>query len=374
MIKMDLAMRHKIIQKIVNFMLLIIVGGMFAGLFTALENTTFLLCFISVILLIFSYAVIRMNRIGDTKKGTKIIRGRVYAEYPFYSHFEKLKVVYEYYVEYAEIKSDQKKAENIIAFKEERIARQLYMRDDFGKILLDSDGIRIRKFEKKERAEDVKISSAYWRAQSSDNVTDIEHDELLHGQLIVAVGQLSTNYEGQRILTKFEDQPYFIASTGLFHTILRSLRIVYCFWLFLFFMTLISTILYYIPNHSLTIMEGYVISVVGDSWQQLLNATIQQPREVVIAFVKYILASLPFIILIFFKTPIFQRIIMPMIYANLSWLILMLCAFAVFHIFLLNITIMWLMLGIFYCVLLVYFIVYINYLRTQERQDINSME
>lgn len=110
-----------------------------------------------------------------------------------------------------------------------------------------------------------------------------------------------------------KDQPYFIASTGQFHAMMRGRRIIYSFWLLLLFMALISVALYYIPTHGLATMEEYVILVIGDHWQKLLGATIQQPREVVIAFLKYIFASLPFIILIFFKTPIFQRIIMPII-------------------------------------------------------------
>lgn len=367
-------MFRKIINKILKIIILFAMGGILVLFFTALKNLTFLLIFALLALLLVSYVTIRINRIGDSKKGTKIIRGRVYAENPLYAYLEGGKVVYEYYEEIEVVDPTNKLSKVNTLFEEERMGEDLYIKDDFGKILLDGENLELKKFKIRTWLSEIKESNAHWHAKSTGNITAIEHDELLQGQSVVAVGQLSTNHDGQRILSKFEDQPYFIASTGQFQTLCRGRLIVYHFWCLLILMAVISTVLYYMPSDWLVIIENFVISVFGDHWQQLLDATIQQPRKVVIAFLKYIVASLPFIILIFFKTPIFQRVIMPIIYANLSWLALMFCAFAIFHIFLLNITIMWLMLGILYCVLLIYFLIYINYLRTKERQDINYME
>lgn len=159
--KMDLVMRHKIIQKIVNFMLLIIVGSMFAGLFTALENTTFLLCFIVMTLLVLSYVAVRVNRIGDVKKGTQVIRGRIYAEHPFSSHLDGRQVVYEYYAEHIEIENHKGKSERIIDFREERIAQRIYLRDDFGKISLLQDQLKIHKNKGRIWPSDLQETNAY---------------------------------------------------------------------------------------------------------------------------------------------------------------------------------------------------------------------
>lgn len=370
-------MLQKILIKLLKIIFIFALGGIVVLFFEAMQNLTILLITSTIILFLCSCLVVRMHRLGDRKKGTQIIRGRIYAEHPFSSHLDGRQVVYEYYAEHVEIENHKGKSARIIDFREERIAQRIYLRDDFGKISLLQDQLKIHKNKGRIWPDNLQEANAYWHARSDGNVKEIEHDQFLHGQPIVAVGQLCPTKDGGRMICKSiraKDQPYFIASTGQFHGMQRGRRIIYSFWSLLLLMAAISASLYYIPAASFAIIENFAMTILGDHWQSLLSLTLSQPREVIVIFFKYGIASVPFIILIFFKTPIFQRIILPIIYSNLSWLVLMLYAFGVFHIFLLNITIMWLMLGMIYCVILIYLLAYINYLRTMERQDINHIQ